>query len=108
MKTVRETGLLPYAIGRKYGGLGMPATTERSPMEMVSAVMEPSGLLPDVLTLTETIENMVQKSKKTNTSQRWQRNVIRLQWLLTEPDYGSDFTKPSNQTVKDAKADNGE
>jgi len=101
-KAVKDAGLLPYGIGRKYGGLGMPATAQALAMEMVSRGDGAFGIAAGCFNLAETIEKYGSKEQIDKYVPLMAEGTLCGAMALTEPDYGSDLPNLQTKAVKDA------
>ncbi|HMV45111.1 MAG TPA: acyl-CoA dehydrogenase family protein [Leptospiraceae bacterium] len=102
MNAVMEAGLLPYAIGRHYGGLGMPVTVQSMAMEMVSRADGAFGIALACFNLAETLEKYGSKEQIEKYVPLMAEGKYCGAMALTEPDYGSDLPNLQTKATKDA------
>ena len=93
MQAITDAGLLPYGIGRHYGGLGVPATVQAMAMEMVARADGALAIALGCYSLADTIEKYVPLMAE---------GKYIGAMALTEPDYGSDLPNLQTKAVKDA------
>ncbi|PKA03280.1 acyl-CoA dehydrogenase family protein, partial [Leptospira ellisii] len=99
---VKEAGILPYSIGRKHGGLGIPATVQTMMMELFSRADGSFAIALGCLNLAETIERFGSKEMIDEYVPRMARGELFGAMALTEPNYGSDLPNLQTKAVKDA------
>lgn len=102
MNAVMDAGLLPYAIGRRNGGLGMPVTVQSMAMEMVSRADGAFGIALACFNLAETLEKYGSKEQVSQYVTQMAEGKYCGAMALTEPDYGSDLPNIQTKAVKDA------
>ncbi len=98
---VREAGLIPMALRRKYGGLSMPSTASSIGIELFSradAAFCLSGLSPNVA---EIVERYGSPELCAAWIPRLARGELTCAMALTEPNYGSDLPSVQTKAVKD-------
>ena len=64
MQAITDAGLLPYGIGRHYGGLGVPATVQAMAMEMVARADGALAIALGCYSLADTIEKYGSKEQE--------------------------------------------
>ncbi|MCB1177350.1 MAG: acyl-CoA dehydrogenase family protein [Leptospiraceae bacterium] len=101
VNSVIDAGLLPYAIARKYGGLGMPVTVQAMAMEIISRADAALGIALGCFNLAETIEKYGSKEQIEKYVPLMAEGRYCGAMALTEPDYGSDLPNLQTKAVKD-------
>ncbi|TGM99328.1 acyl-CoA dehydrogenase family protein [Leptospira yasudae] len=99
---VKDAGILPYSIGRKHGGLGIPATVQTMMMELFSRADGSFAITLGCLNLAETIERFGSKEMIDEYVPKMANGEIFGAMALTEPNYGSDLPNLQTKAVKDA------
>ncbi|WP_246846905.1 acyl-CoA dehydrogenase family protein, partial [Leptospira barantonii] len=99
---VKDAGILPYSIGRKHGGLGIPATVQTMMMELFSRADGSFAITLGCLNLAETIERFGSKEMIEEYVPKMANGEIFGAMALTEPNYGSDLPNLQTKAVKDA------
>ncbi|MCB1321380.1 MAG: acyl-CoA dehydrogenase family protein, partial [Leptospiraceae bacterium] len=98
---VREAGVQPYAISRKFGGLGLPSTVQCIEMELLGRADGAFGIAIGCVNLAETIERFADEDMvQTWVPQMAEGNVCGAM-ALTEPNYGSDLPNIRTRAEKD-------
>ncbi|TGK37590.1 acyl-CoA dehydrogenase [Leptospira gomenensis] len=98
---VKEAGILPYSIGRKHGGLGIPATVQTMMMELFSRADGSFAIALGCLNLAETIERFGSKEMIDEYVPKMAKGELFGAMALTEPNYGSDLPNLQTKAVKD-------
>ena len=100
MNTFKEAGLLPYAIKRENGGLGLPASVQMLISEIVSRGDASVAICLGCVNLGETIENFASEEQ----IKKWVPLMAQGEYwgamALTEPNYGSDLQRVQTKAVK--------
>ncbi|XDD49017.1 acyl-CoA dehydrogenase family protein [Leptospira sp. WS92.C1] len=99
---VKEAGILPYSIGRKHGGLGVPATVQTMMMELFSRADASFAITLGCLNLAETIERFGSKEMIEEYVPQMADGKLFGAMALTEPNYGSDLPNLQTKAIKDA------
>ncbi|MBK8395944.1 MAG: acyl-CoA dehydrogenase family protein [Leptospiraceae bacterium] len=102
MQAITDAGLLPYGIGRHYGGLGVPATVQAMAMEMVARADGALAIALGCYSLADTIEKYGSKEQIEKYVPLMAEGKYIGAMALTEPDYGSDLPNLQTKAVKDA------
>ena len=102
MQAMTDAGLLPYGIGRHFGGLGLPATVQAMAMEMVARADGALSIALGCFNLAETIEKFGSKEQIEKYVPLMAEGKYCGAMALTEPDYGSDLPNLQTKAVKDA------
>lgn len=97
---VREAGLQPYSITRKYGGLGVPAVVQATVMELLSRGDAALAIALGCVNLAETIERFGSKEMKEKWVPKMASGEVTGAMALTEPNYGSDLPGVQSRAVK--------
>lgn len=101
MDTVKEAGVLPYSISRKYGGLGIPATVQTMAMDIVCRADAAFGIAMGTMNLAETVERFASEEMIQEYVPQMARGELCGAMALTEPNYGSDLPNVQTKAVKD-------
>lgn len=100
MNKFKEAGLLPYAIKRENGGLGLPASVQMLVSEIVSRGDASVAICFGCANLGETIENFASEEQ----IKKWVPLMAQGEYwgamALTEPNYGSDLQRVQTKAVK--------
>ncbi|MBI3394330.1 MAG: acyl-CoA dehydrogenase family protein, partial [Spirochaetia bacterium] len=97
---VKEAGLQPYSISRKYGGLGIPCVVQSMVMEVLARGDAALSIAIGCVNLAETIERFASKEMKEAVIPRMASGEITGAMALTEPNYGSDLPNVQTRAVK--------
>lgn len=97
---VKEAGLLPYSIDRRFGGLGLPATTQIMVMETISRADAAFGIAMGCANLAETIERFGSEEMKQKWVPAMAAGDVWGAMALTEPNYGSDLQNVRTKAEK--------
>ncbi|WP_061247335.1 acyl-CoA dehydrogenase family protein [Leptospira noguchii] len=101
IEQVKNAGILPYSIGRKHGGLGVPATIQFMMLELFSRADGSFAIALGCLNLAETIERFGSKEMIEEYVLKMANGEIFGAMALTEPNYGSDLPNLQTKAVKD-------
>lgn len=101
IEQVKNAGILPYSIGRKHGGLGVPATIQCMMLELFSRADGSFAIALGCLNLAETIERFGSKEMIEEYVPKMANGEIFGAMALTEPNYGSDLPNLQTKAVKD-------
>ncbi len=97
---VKEAGILPYSIGRKHGGLGLPCSIQTMLMEIFSRADGSLAIAIGCMNLAETIERFGSPEMiKTYVPQMVVGELCGAM-ALTEPNYGSDLPNLQTKAIK--------
>ncbi|HNN74498.1 MAG TPA: acyl-CoA dehydrogenase family protein [Leptospiraceae bacterium] len=102
-KAVQETGLQPYGISRRRGGLGIPCTVQALMMELLGRADASLAIALGCANLAETIERFASKEMSDKYVPLMASGELTGAMALTEPNYGSDL--PGVQTKAEKGAD---
>lgn len=102
-KTLKDSGLMPISISRKYGGLGLPATVQSMMCEIAARADAAFCLAYGNINIVEIMERFASDEM----CQEWLPQIaagnFSAAMALTEPNYGSDL--PNVQTRATQEAD---
>ncbi|EKO50199.1 acyl-CoA dehydrogenase, C-terminal domain protein [Leptospira kirschneri str. 200801925] len=101
IEQVKNSGILPYSIGRKHGGLGVPATIQCMMLELFSRADGSFAISLGCLNLAETIERFGSKEMIDEYVPKMANGEIFGAMALTEPNYGSDLPNLQTKAIKD-------
>ncbi|WP_078131296.1 acyl-CoA dehydrogenase family protein [Leptospira kirschneri] len=101
VEQVKNSGILPYSIGRKHGGLGVPATIQCMMLELFSRADGSFAISLGCLNLAETIERFGSKEMIDEYVPKMANGEIFGAMALTEPNYGSDLPNLQTKAIKD-------
>ncbi|EMK08982.1 MULTISPECIES: acyl-CoA dehydrogenase family protein [Leptospira] len=101
IEQVKNSGILPYSIGRKHGGLGVPATIQCMMLELFSRADGSFAISLGCLNLAETIERFGSKEMIDEYVPKMANGEIFGAMALTEPNYGSDLPNLQTKATKD-------
>lgn len=101
IEQVKNSGILPYSIGRKHGGLGVPATVQCMMLELFSRADGSFAIALGCLNLAETIERFGSKEMIDEYVPKMANGEIFGAMALTEPNYGSDLPNLQTKAIKD-------
>ncbi|EPG75864.1 putative acyl-CoA dehydrogenase [Leptospira fainei serovar Hurstbridge str. BUT 6] len=99
---VKEAGILPYSIGRKFGGLGIPATIQAMLMEIFSRADGAFAIAIGCMNLAETIERFGSEEMIREYVPKMATGDLCGAMALTEPNYGSDLPNLQTKAIKDS------
>ncbi|TGK05399.1 acyl-CoA dehydrogenase [Leptospira langatensis] len=97
---VKEAGILPYSIGRKHGGLGLPCTVQAMLMEIFSRADGSLAIALGCMNLAETIERFGSEEMVENFVPKMAAGELCGAMALTEPNYGSDLPNLQTKAIK--------
>ncbi|EID99801.1 acyl-CoA dehydrogenase family protein [Leptospira licerasiae] len=97
---VKEAGILPYSIGRKHGGLGLPCTVQAMLMEIFSRADGSVAIALGCMNLAETIERFGSKEMVESYVPKMAAGELCGAMALTEPNYGSDLPNLQTKAIK--------
>lgn len=100
MNTIKEAGLLPYSIDRRYGGLGLPATVQVMLMETIARADAAFSIAMGCANLAETIERFGSEEMKQKWVPAMAAGEVWGAMALTEPNYGSDLQSVRTKAEK--------
>ncbi|WP_016750674.1 acyl-CoA dehydrogenase family protein [Leptospira kirschneri] len=101
IEQVKNSGILPYSIGKKHGGLGVPATIQCMMLELFSRADGSFAISLGCLNLAETIERFGSKEMIDEYVPKMANGEIFGAMALTEPNYGSDLPNLQTKAIKD-------
>ncbi|MGJ4789738.1 acyl-CoA dehydrogenase [Leptospira koniambonensis] len=97
---VKEAGILPYSIGRKHGGLGLPCTVQAMLMEIFSRADGSVAIALGCMNLAETIERFGSEEMVEAYVPKMAAGELCGAMALTEPNYGSDLPNLQTKAIK--------
>lgn len=97
---VKEAGILPYSIGRKHGGLGLPSSVQAMLMEIFSRADGSLAIALGCMNLAETIERFGTKEMVETYVPKMAAGELCGAMALTEPNYGSDLPNLQTKAIK--------
>ncbi|PJZ76615.1 acyl-CoA dehydrogenase family protein [Leptospira neocaledonica] len=97
---VKEAGILPYSIGRKHGGLGLPCTVQAMLMEIFSRADGSVAIAIGCMNLAETIERFGSEEMVETYVPKMAAGELCGAMALTEPNYGSDLPNLQTKAIK--------
>jgi alkylation response protein AidB-like acyl-CoA dehydrogenase len=98
--TLREAGLQPMGIGRKYGGLGLPATVQTLMYEISSRADAAFCLAFGNINIVDIVERYASEALCDEWLPRIAAGEFSAAMALTEPNYGSDLPNVQTKAVK--------
>lgn len=101
--TLRDAGLQPMGIGRKYGGLGLPATVQTLMYEISSRADAAFCLAFGNINIVDIVERYASEELCDQWLPQISAGKYSAAMALTEPNYGSDL--PNVQTKAEKGAD---
>ena len=105
VQAVTEAGLLPYSVGRKYGGAALSASATAMYQELISRGDATMGITLGCYNLAETIQRYGSEEMKSEWVPTMAVGEVCGAMALTEPNHGSDLP---NLRTKAEKNDKGE
>ncbi|WCL48406.1 acyl-CoA dehydrogenase family protein [Leptospira sp. GIMC2001] len=99
---ITKAGLLPYAVGRRYGGLGIPGVVQTMMNEIIARADGALGITLGCMNLAETVERFGSKEMVDEYVPKMARGELCGAMALTEPNYGSDLPNLQTKATKDA------
>jgi acyl-CoA dehydrogenase len=100
MQSVKDAGILPYAISRHYGGLGLPVTAQVMMMEAVARADAAFAIAMGCVNLGETIESFASDEMVKEWVPKMAAGELWGAMALTEPNYGSDLQNVRTKAEK--------
>lgn len=97
---VKEAGILPYSIGRKHGGLGLPSSVQAMLMEIFSRADGSLAIALGCMNLAETVERFGTKEMVETYVSKMAAGELCGAMALTEPNYGSDLPNLQTKAIK--------
>ncbi|TGL61596.1 acyl-CoA dehydrogenase family protein [Leptospira sarikeiensis] len=97
---VKEAGILPYSIGRKHGGLGLPCSVQAMLMEIFSRADGSMAIALGCMNLAETIERFGTEEMIETYVPKMAAGELCGSMALTEPNYGSDLPNLQTKAIK--------
>lgn len=98
--TLRDSGLLPFAHQRKYGGYNLPFVARQPIMEMIYSADIATGIVTAYFNMAEVIEKFGSKEMQDMYLPLFGEGKILGAMALTEPNYGSDLSQIQTKAVK--------
>lgn len=99
-KLFRESGLMPFGIARRHGGLGLPFTAQAIILELSARADAAFALAYGNVNVAEIVERYGSKEMVEEWMPRWASGEISCAMALTEPNYGSDLPNVQTKAVK--------
>ncbi|RHX92470.1 acyl-CoA dehydrogenase family protein [Leptospira stimsonii] len=100
--TLRDAGLMPISISRKYGGMGLPATVQSFMCEISARADAAFCLAYGNINIVEIMERYASPEM----CEKWIPEIAAGKYsaamALTEPNYGSDLPNVQTKAVQDA------
>ncbi len=103
VEKIKSAGLLPYAIHRHYGGLGLPSVVQSMLSEIVSRADGSFAITLGCMNLAETVERFGTEEMIQEIVPKMAEGSLCGAMALTEPNYGSDLPNLQTKAVKDEK-----
>lgn len=101
--TFRDAGLMPFALGRKYGGLQLCSTAQVIVLELAARADATFALAFGNVNVAEVVERYGSPEICDEWMPKWASAEISCAMALTEPNYGSDLPNVQVKAVKDDK-----
>ncbi|EKO78671.1 MULTISPECIES: acyl-CoA dehydrogenase family protein [unclassified Leptospira] len=99
--TLRDAGLMPISISRKYGGMGLPATVQSFMMEIAARADAAFCLAYGNINIVEIMERYASSEM----CEKWLPEISAGKYsaamALTEPNYGSDLPNVQTRATQD-------
>ncbi|MDX1960505.1 MAG: acyl-CoA dehydrogenase family protein [Leptospiraceae bacterium] len=95
-----ESGIQPYAIHRKYGGLGIPFVARAMMTELIYRGDSSMGIAFGCLNLAEILERIASEEMKAEWLPRLASGEFVVAMGLTEPNHGSDLQQVKTRATK--------
>ncbi|KXZ24545.1 acyl-CoA dehydrogenase [Leptospira santarosai] len=99
--TLRDAGLMPISISRKYGGMGLPATVQSFMMEIAARADAAFCLAYGNINIVEIMERYASSEM----CEKWLPEISAGKYsaamALTEPNYGSDLPNVQTRAAQD-------
>ncbi|EMJ60227.1 MULTISPECIES: acyl-CoA dehydrogenase family protein [Leptospira] len=99
--TLRDAGLMPISISRKFGGLGLPATVQSFMMEIAARADAAFCLAYGNINIVEIMERYASSEM----CEKWLPEISAGKYsaamALTEPNYGSDLPNVQTRATQD-------
>lgn len=97
---IKTAGLLPYAINRHYGGIGLPSVVQSMLTEIVARADGSLSITVGCMNLAETIERFGTKEMISEFVTKMAAGELCGAMALTEPNYGSDLPNLQTKAIK--------
>lgn len=101
VQKIVDAGLLPYSIGRHFGGLGVPGTVQVMMSDIISRADGALSITLGCMNLAETVEQFGSPEMVAEYVPKMARGELCGAMALTEPNYGSDLPNIQTRAVKD-------
>lgn len=99
-KTLKDSGLMPISISRKYGGLGLPATVQSMMCEIAARADAAFCLAYGNINIVEIMERYASEEMCQEWLPRISAGEFSAAMALTEPNYGSDLPNVQTRAVQ--------
>ncbi|MCC5813397.1 MAG: acyl-CoA dehydrogenase family protein [Leptospira sp.] len=100
VQKIIDAGLLPYSIGRRLGGLGLPGTVQVIMSDLISRADGALGITIGCMNLAETVERYGSEEMVKEYVPKMARGELCGAMALTEPNYGSDLPNIQTKAVQ--------
>lgn len=101
-KTLKDSGLMPISISRKYGGLGLPATVQSMMCEIAARADAAFCLAYGNINIVEIMERYASDEMCEEWLPQIAAGNFSAAMALTEPNYGSDLPNVQTRATQDA------
>lgn len=101
VQKIIDAGLLPYSIGRHFGGLGVPGTIQVMMSDIISRADGALSITLGCMNLAETVEQFGSPEMVAEYVPKMAKGELCGAMALTEPNYGSDLPNIQTRAVKD-------
>ncbi|TGK06702.1 acyl-CoA dehydrogenase [Leptospira semungkisensis] len=101
-KTLKDSGLMPISISRKYGGLGLPATVQSVMCEIAARADAAFCLAYGNINIVEIMERFASDEMCNEWLPQIASGKFSAAMALTEPNYGSDLPNVQTRATQDA------
>lgn len=105
VNAIIEAGLLPYSVGRKYGGIALSASATAIYQELIARADASMGITLGCFNLAETVQRFGSEEMKKEWVPKMAAGDICGAMALTEPNYGSDLPNVRTKAVKNDKGE---
>ncbi len=105
VQAVIEAGLLPYSVGRKYGGVALSASATAVFQELLARADATMAITIGCFNLAETVQRFGSEEMKNEWIPKMVSGEVCGAMALTEPNYGSDLPNVRTKAVKNEKGE---
>lgn len=99
-KTLKDSGLMPISISRKYGGLGLPVTVQSMMCEIAARADAAFCLAYGNINIVEIMERFASEEMCKEWLPKIAAGEFSAAMALTEPNYGSDLPNVQTKAVQ--------